>query len=163
MECRRKNALQAPVLFDHAFDIGAAQAANQRGIDVPGVPIRDMLEGKRSFLGHAIHRIPIRTRKPQDSAYDFTGLQIVGHVAELLELCGGAIEVHIEGFSGTMGEIAGGCFFVELCHGIAFLRADLGRELRVYEAAGVSIDIAPGADGTAAMPEANLRSIAVRR
>ncbi|MHB1743883.1 MAG: hypothetical protein ACYCRE_03830, partial [Acidobacteriaceae bacterium] len=77
LECCRENALQAPVLFDHAFDIGAAQAANQRGIDLPSVPIRDMLEGKRSFLGHAIHRIPIRTGKPQDSAYDFTGLQIV--------------------------------------------------------------------------------------
>ena len=151
------------MLFDHAFDIGAAQAANQRGIDLPCISIGNMLKSKRTFFGHAIHRIPIRTGKPQDSAYDFTGLQIVGHVAEFLELRGSAIEVHIEGFCGTMGEIARSGSFVELCHGIAFLRAALGRELRVYEAAGVSIDIAPGADGTAAMPEANLRSIAVRR
>jgi len=172
LECRRENTLHAPVLFDHAFDIGAAQTADQRGIDLPGIPKGDMLKGERSLLGHAIHRIPVRTWKPQDSAYNITGFQIVGNVAEFLELCGGAVEIHIEGFSGTMREISGSWFLIELCHWGSFGRAVAallfcqeveGRELRVYEAAGVSMESAPGADGAVGKTDVNLRSIAVRR
>lgn len=56
--------------------VGAAQPANQCRIDVPGIAVGDMLEGKRLLLGYAVECVAIGAWKPQDGANDFTGARL---------------------------------------------------------------------------------------